>query len=260
MTWRMVAVAVYIALNLVAIRFSIGFGPSVDDWQLWSSLADRLARGDVYAPEDGPPFVWSPVAAWIMAGVAAVGYVPWVLAHFVAVFLLRPPLLILLTAFSWAFWWDAASAHIMIFILVTGVLALRGSRLAALGYLILLLLMPRPVQMPLALWLLWKMPAIRWPFTVLFAAHAIVVVASGYALPWAIAAISWTDAAGIGPSRYLGTAWLIVGVPLGAWLLWRGRVGWSGLAISPYLLPEYLLMPLVDLRVSRHRGHTWWSR
>lgn len=248
--WRRIAAAIYIALNLVALPFSIAFSTHLDDWQLWSSLPGRLAEGTVYRPVDGlPAFVWSPVAAWLMAGVAAIGYWPWVAAHVAVLPLLRSPWLILLTACSWAFWWDTASAHTMTFVFVVAVLALRGSRWAALTYLGLFLLMPRPVQLPLAIWLLWRMPWTRWPFVGLFAAHAAVVLVTGYGPDWVAAAITYSASGGlgIGPGRYLGLAWLVVGVPLAALLLARGRVGWAGVAVTPYLLPQYLLFPLLEL-------------
>ena len=51
----------------------------------------------------------------------------------------------------------------------------------------------------------------------------------------------------IGPSRLVGAWWLVVGIPLAAWLTWRGRVGLAGLALSLYVLPYYLLMLILDL-------------
>jgi len=56
-----------------------------------------------------------------------------------------------------------------------------------------------------------------------------------------------------GPPAWLGSAWLLIGVPLGAWLTWRGRVGWAGLAISPYWLMPYYLMLLLELRIFREQ-------
>jgi hypothetical protein len=52
----------------------------------------------------------------------------------------------------------------------------------------------------------------------------------------------------LGPTRFLGMAWLIIGVPLAAWLTWKGRVGWAGLAMSPYVPPVYLMLLLFELR------------
>lgn len=43
-------------------------------------------------------------------------------------------------------------------------------------------------------------------------------------------------------------AWFLIGLPLGVWLFLRGRVEWSGLAISPYIWAFYFfwLLPVVN--------------
>lgn len=51
----------------------------------------------------------------------------------------------------------------------------------------------------------------------------------------------------LSPSRFIGLAWLVVGVPLAAWLTLRGRLGWASLAVSPYLLPYYVQMLGLEL-------------
>ena len=57
----------------------------------------------------------------------------------------------------------------------------------------------------------------------------------------------------IGPSALIGSWWLIVGIPLGIWLTWRGRIGLAGLAVSPYVLPYYLLIGVLELVPMRLR-------
>jgi hypothetical protein len=83
------------------------------------------------------------------------------------------------------------------------------------------------------------------------------VLLSGYAGAWVGAAASygpellripWTW----GPTYLVGNLWFVVGVPLAALLAWRGYLGFAGLAISPYVLPQYWLFPLID--VFRPRG------
>jgi len=109
--------------------------------------------------------------------------------------------------------------------------------------------MPRPVHLPLAALLLWKNHDLWRPAVVIFAVHAIAVLASGYALDWVTTTVQYAGDFDkpLGPTRYLGFAWLVVGIPLGILLTWKGRVGWAGLAITPYLLAQYLLLPLWEL-------------
>jgi hypothetical protein len=45
----------------------------------------------------------------------------------------------------------------------------------------------------------------------------------------------------VGPTRLLGPAWLLIGIPLGLWLTLKGRLGLAGMALSPYLFPHYYL-------------------
>jgi hypothetical protein len=243
---RLAAIAVYVGLLGMAYRTWPAYETS-PDWALWRALPDALASGTLYDTATEAPFVWSPVAAWVMAIVPSMFW-PWLILHFVAILFLRDWRMIALVLLSWGFWTSTASGHPFIFIFVAGALALRGSRLAGLAYLALTLLMPRPVQIPLALWLLWTTPTLRWPFVGMFAAHAVVVLLTGYAWDWVGTVVSHAVPTGNwGPSAVIGLWWLAIGLPLGIWLGWRGHVGFAGLAVSPYWLPEYLMMSLLDL-------------
>jgi hypothetical protein len=51
----------------------------------------------------------------------------------------------------------------------------------------------------------------------------------------------------LGPSALIGWAWVPIGLALGAWLTWKGRLGLASLAVSPYVLPYYLVMILLEL-------------
>ena len=257
-TRRWVAVAAYAAVNIGLALEGLRPGPEQTDWQLWAALPQALASGTLYASSTDAPFLWSPVAGWLMAGVAYLGYWPWFVLHVAVVFLMKPGVVTLLTLVSWAFWIDTVQGNTLTFAFVAGALALRGHRLAGVSYLALFLLMPRPVQLPLAAWLLWKQPDLRLPGLVLFVSHMAAVLASGYTEEWLTAMVSHPQPAwNVGPSFFLGLWWLVVGVPLGVWLAWRGRVGLAGLAMSPYLLPQYLLMPLLDLRARAPQGSFW---
>lgn len=248
--WRIVFLASYVGVNAVLIPTKIVLDPTVAvDWQTITALPAAIERGAIYDLVTPVPFVWSPVAAWMMAGAVLFGYWPWILVHVASVFLLRSPLLIGLVLVSYGFWFDAAQGNTVTFVLVAGMLALAGSRWAAITYFALLILMPRPLMAPLAVWLVWHDRSLLRPFAVMFAIHAVVVVASGYALSWPAALMAYEISPGItiGPTAILGKWWLLFGIPLGAWLTWRGHLGWAGLAVSPYITPQYVIWPLLEL-------------
>src|SRR5437773_1431150 len=92
--------------------------------------------------------------------------------------------LALLTLVSWPFWFDFATGNVMVGVLLLAVYALRGSRLAALGFLAMTLLVPRPLMLPVAAWLLWKRPDLRWSALALLVAHSVGVLAVGWGGEW----------------------------------------------------------------------------
>ncbi len=242
--------ASYVGVNLALLPLKINLGPDVgEDWQMLRQLPTAVAAGTVYEIDHaGIGFVWSPVAAWIMAGAALLGYWAWAAIHVAAILLLRQPLLIGLALVSYAFWFDVAQGNTVTFVFVAGVLAIGGSRGASLAYFALLVLMPRPLMVPLAVWLLWKDHSLWRPFAAIFVVHAALVVASGDIVPWVASMLNHELAPGItvGPTAWVGRAWLLAGVPL-AWLAWRGHLGWASLAVSPYVTPQYLLFLLWEL-------------
>lgn len=249
--WRTVLLLSYVGFNLIVIPSTIRLGPNIAvDWQTFSALPAAIANGSIYNLGTAVPFVWSPVAAWLMAGATLVGYWPWLALHVAALLFLRSWLLIGLVVVSYAFWFDAAQGNTLTFSFVAGALAVRGTRIAALIYLGLLILIPRPILLPLAVWLLWRRPDLRLPFLAIFVAHALAVLASGYALPWIETMLSYDPlwpGISAGPSVLFGRWWLFLGTPIAVWLTWRGRIGWAGLAVSPHLTPQYLIWPLLDL-------------
>lgn len=244
---RRILLAIYIGL--------LGFLPaafpwraeSSPDWILWRSLPDALASGQLYATGTEAPFVWSPLAAVAMQFVWPLFW-PWLVAHFAVLPLLRDWRMVALVLLSFGFWTSTWSGSPFIFVFVAAVLAHRGSRPAALVYIGLTLLIPRPLQLPLVAWLLWRMPEVRLPAALLFIVNAGLVLASGYALEWIAAVGAHAVVEGnYAPTRIVGPGLMLIGIPLGLWLLWRGRPGLAGLAVSPYWLPEYLMFALLDL-------------
>ena len=111
-------------------------------------------------------------------------------------------------------------------------------------------------MLPPAVWLLWKRPEWRIPFVAVAAVQVVAVVATGWGSEWLGAMLAASGDVGIpsniAPSRFIGTLpWMAVGLPLAAWLTWKGRLGLASLAASPYWLPYYLLMLLLELPARR---------
>ena len=244
--------AAYLVVTVVlvahAARQLVPFG----DWNVWAQLPAHLADGTLYAHSASYTWAWSPLAAWIIAGVVLpLGPWAWAALHFAVLPLLRDGRLLLLVVSSYPFWLDTLMANTFTFAAVTGYAAWRGSRWAAMAYLALLVLMPRPVQLPLAALLLWHDRSLWLPFTAMVGVGGVTTVASGYAMDWAevLAAIGVAYPSpefNLSPSRLFGPAWLLVGLPLAIWLIARKRPGWAGLAMTPYLVPQYLLILLLE--------------
>ena len=219
------------------------------DWDTWHALPAALANGTLYELETELPFPYSPLFAPVMAGIGIIGLIPWTAISCAALTLLRDRRLIVLVLVSIGFWTNVAGGNTFTFVLVSGALALAGSRRAAIVFLVLTMLMPRPLQLPIAAVLLWRMPNIRLPVAAIFVVHGVVVLFSGYADDWIAAVVEQTFPPwNLGPSRWIGLLWLPVGAVLGVVLFWRRRPGWAGLAFSSYWVPHYLLMPLAERR------------
>lgn len=254
------------AFLLLPVTYSLLMPPQEGIWHdylIWAQIPDRLRSGTLYESGPGYYFVFAPAMAWLLAVVIPLGYPAWWAFHLAAVPLLRDTRIIGLTLLSVGFWIDTMIGSTVVFVFVAGALALRGGRAAGCVYLALFLLMPRPVHLPLAFWLIWKRPDLRMPAAVIGVGFLGTTVASGYALDWVFALVelggrNYGNAANVAPTRLLGGLWFIVGVPLAIVLTSRGWVGLAGLAISPYAGAPYLMSLLWDampiLRAERPRG------
>ena len=251
---------VNVALVLWPVTIALLFMPH--DWQIWEQVPERLATGELYTEEPGTYlFYFAPAMAWLLSAVVPLGYSLWWALHLGVLPLLRDWRLIALALLSVPVWLDMMMAGLIVFVFVAGVLALRGSYAGGLVYLTLSLLMPRPLQLPLVVWLLWQRPSLRWPFVAMVSVLAATTIGSGYAADWVIALLDlgrkhteWPS--NLSPSRFLGLAWYPLGFALAAWLTLRGRVGFAALAISPYLPPSYLLLLLWEVS----RAPEAWNR
>lgn len=249
--WRFVAaLGVVLALDIflwvVALEpYPVMLRPQ--DWEIVREIVWRLPSGALYEQSDAYLWVWSPLAAYLFHPILAAGFPFWFAMHLAALVFLRDPRVIALALLFLAFWADTAMGNAMTFVAVAGFVALRGSRWGALAYLFLCVLMPRPIQAPLALWLLWRDRSLWAPFAAMVALNLGVALWTGYLDEWLLSLLPFgdsqtTNVGNLGPTRILGLAWFLVGVPLAGWLTRKGRVGLAGLALSPYVFPQYLLV------------------
>jgi len=241
------AVSLYSCLRVIEAVLT---GYYAFDWENFIQAAARLEQGSLYEFDYPYAFRWSPVAAWILGFVTIMPVSAWLVLHVAVLPLLRSWWLVLACLVSYPLWFDIQTGNIMIFVAVTAVWAVRANAPATALFLALTVLVPRPLMLPLAAWLLWKRPASRLPFVALFAAHAALVVASGYATDWLVALTTveaeLTSDFNFGPSVLIGALWIPIGAALAVWLTARGRLGLACLAASPYWLPYYFLMLLLE--------------
>lgn len=240
------------------------------DWRILVEASRAAWRGESpYVPL----YVWSPLAAYGAVALDWLGADLWRLLHIPAALAFPTWPTRLLTLASYPFWFDVNTGNILVFVALLAVYAVRGNRWAGWGFLTLGLLVPRPLMLPVMIWLLWREPSYRIGFTALTTASLAAVLATGYAADWIDVMLApgrdMFLAYNIAPSRWMGYAWLALSLPIGAWLMVKGRLGWASLAVSPYVLPYYLLMLLLEAgpgrvsprwRCSRRSnvGAWWW--
>jgi hypothetical protein len=225
---------------------------SAADWHIITHAAQVAGTAALYADQGPATFPWSPLAAWLLIPVSALGLTGWRLLHVAAALALPSWPMRLLVLASWPFWFDVSLGNVLTFCLLAAAWALRGSRVATFAFFALTLLVPRPLMLPIAAWLLWKRPEWRLPFLGMAVVAAGGVLATGLADDWLRELLAhgsrmydWTF--NVAPSRWIGAWWLLAGIPLAGWLTWKGRVGLAALAVSPYLLPYYLMLPVLEV-------------
>jgi len=242
--WLLVGYGLLNLALLVALRPA----PNAD----WATAWWRVASwgSEVY----DYPWRYSPVMLPVVQVMVAAGPLALVGAHLVALVALArlgfwPLWLFALSAF---FWVDLIVGNVFTFVAVAAAFAITGSRAGSLLYMALTFLMPRPVQVPLALWLLWRRRDLRMPSALLFGLHALGVLASGLAWQWMGSLVGSTSLTyepfSVGPGRIFGLYWLLIGVPVAALMVWRGGApvaSLAGVVASPFLLPQYLLMAVI---------------
>lgn len=239
--------AILLAVTLAAFFLA---DVAVDWTHVYSQLGPRLNDGTLYDwPDTIYAYRYSPLLAYGFTLIAPIGTIAWLALHF-AVLPLLGRTLGLITLVSFPFWSDVYNGNVMVFVFVCAVLALRGERWAQIAFLALTVLIPRPLMIPVAAWLLWQHRGLWGPFAAVFSLHAALVMLTGYGDEWIASLLSrGADDFGarmdFGPARFIGVAWVPIGLALAAWLTWKGKVGLASIAASPYWLPPYLLMGLL---------------
>ena len=248
--------------NLVLVAIMIyGFfvSDSGYDWLIFREAGRRVLDGGLYAWQNEYTWSYSPLLAYVFGVIAPIGYLGWSLLHVAALVALRDRWLIAITFLSFPFWADLYNGNTMTFVVVAAVGALRRNSPATAAYLVLCLLMPRPVMLPLLAWVLWRQPAWRTWFAVMVLVNALAVLGTGQGVAWIEALLRVPGAVSassrdLGPAVLLGLWWLPLSALLATVLLLRGRVGFASVAASPYWLPQYFIMLLLEL-VPRQPEH-----
>lgn len=265
--WRRVAIGCVLglvaAIDIAGVLVQIHLMQSrlPHDFAVYRAVTSALLAGrDIFAAApDGHTswYRWSPLAAYLLLPIVALGLTVWRVAHFAAVVLLRDWRLIVVVLLSWPFWADVEQGNVITFAFVAAALALQRNRPGEGVYLLLCLLMPRPLMAPVAVWILWHRPGWRVPFVVAAVAETGIVAAAGWLGPWLHVLVGseseLQNGANLGPSALIGGYWPFIGLPLAGWFTWRGRLGLASLAASPYWLLYYLLFGLLECVPSTRR-------
>jgi hypothetical protein len=242
--------AALFVVNLAQVAESVIYwrnaGPeAADDWNVLVA-AGRLA--DPYAV---PGYRWSPAATWLLPGITGLGLTAWRLLHLAALAAFGDWRIGVLLFVSFPFWADFVGGQILTFVALAAWWAYRGNRIAGVAFLLIAILVPRPLMFPLLGWLLWKRPWMRSWFVGLVVVHAGVVLVGGLGPEWIerLGSTLGSEIAhheNLSPSRWIGIAWLPVAALLATYLTYRGRMGLASLAASVYLFPYYLLMGVLE--------------
>lgn len=227
------------------------------DWHILTEASQRaLAELDPYAfTADGASFRWSPLVAYAFAAVAPLGPTVWAIGWAVAL-VAADRRVGLLVVTSLPFWLDVATGLSFSFLLVVAIFAIRGSVAGGLSWAALTVLIPRPLMLPLLVWLLWKQPRLRIPALAIMGAGLVGAVLTGWADSWVATLVGIADAGDqaflvVSPARLLGVLWAPLAVAAAAWFTVSGHHGLAALAVSPYWLPGYYQIAYVEALPSR---------
>ena len=249
-------------VNLVLVAVMI-YGFFVSDfgydWLIFREAGRRVLEGGLFRWENEYAWSYSPLLAYLFAVIAPIGYIGWSALHVAALLALRERWLMAITFVSFPFWADLYNGNTMTFVFVAAAGVVRRSSIGIAAYLALCLVMPRPVMLPLLAWVLWREPQWRLRFAAMVVVNAVAVLATGQGVAWIEALLRVPTAVSVssrdlGPGILLGVWWLPIGALLATLLLLRGRIGFASVAASPYWLPQYFIMLLLELMPQPSKG------
>lgn len=161
-----------------------------------------------------------------------------------------------LVAVTFPFWHDVLNGNMLTFAFVAAWTALRGSRTGAVAFILLAVLVPRPLFLPVLAWLLWREPWTRWPFLGIAVAIGSASFATDQLDDFVARLVASAGEVGnrwnVGPSAWLGPGWAPIGFVTAVVLTSRGRLGFASLAAAPYWFVYYLIFALLELRQLGH--------
>jgi hypothetical protein len=249
-----------VAANFVLVSITVAaffLSSPGHDWRIYEEAGRRVLSGGLYEWSGSYAWSYSPLLAFAFLAVTPIGYTVWSLLHLAAIATIGRPLAIVAFV-SWPFWVDLYNGNTLVFVFVAALAALRGSQIGTGAYLVLCLLMPRPIMLPVLAIILWDQPLWRIRFLFLAIGSAALLLVTGYAETWLATLLRVGDAVAvssrdIGPAVLIGGWWVAIGGALAIVLTIFRRPGWASLAASPYWLPQYLLMLLLEVGKAERR-------
>lgn len=224
------------------------------DWRAHTDAGLRILAGvNPYTETHGYfGLRWSPLISYGFGLIAWLPFWVWAVVHVAAATAFGNWRVSVLVLVSWPFILETIDGGIMIFVALAGWWAYRGSRAGTVAFFAFALLVPRPLMLPLLAWILWRRRDTRLLFAGMFLVHLVAVVATGWGDEWMARLLESgvgpiIDPVNIGPSRFIGSIWFPIGLAIAAVLTWMRRIGWASLAASPYVLPPYLLMLVLEV-------------
>jgi hypothetical protein len=230
------------------------------DFPIYREATTHLFDGQLYewstTTDRSYIYPYSPVFAWLFVPFAIAGIEVWWGLHLACVALIPNWTIRVAVLLSWGFWMDTWEGNVTAFFMLAGYWAVRGNRWGGWAFLILALLIPKPQFLAGLIWLLWREPSYRKGFVGIVLGLGLLTLATGYAFDW-LAALPGAshdvdNPYQFLPSRIIGAWWLLIGIPLGLWLIRKDHPGWAGLAMSLYAGAPQLLLLTMERRLP------WW--